>query len=130
MISAPVNDPIDPAILVYGDCVLKADADGVPHRWYDGEILPGQVFAWEPDLPHARELLVVTRVGGPPPPGQVIEHARGTAIFPPPLGVLIWSRRFDGERFGTTASFAREVYNDEERFREAVVPTLMRDVAP
>lgn len=28
-------------------------------RPYEGEITPGDVFAWEPDLPYARELVVV-----------------------------------------------------------------------
>ena len=33
-------------------------------RPYMGPIEPGEVFAWEPDLPYARELCVVTRLTG------------------------------------------------------------------
>ena len=31
---------------------------------YAGSIYPGDVFAWEPDLPYARELVVVVRLAG------------------------------------------------------------------
>lgn len=128
MNNAAMRPAIDPSLLAYDATTLKPDPDGRPYRWYDGDIRPGQVFAWEPDLPHARELLVVTRVGGPPPADVTVEHARGTAYFPAPLGLLIWSRPFEA---GQSASApAREVYNDEDRFREAVVPTLFKDVTP
>ncbi len=74
-------------------------------RWYGGEIEPGMVFAWEPDLPHARELVVVTRITGSP---------RRPAI---------WTRPILGSRDD-------EVWNEISRFREAVVPTNMKPHEP
>lgn len=72
-------------------------------RPYSGAIKPGDVFAWEPDLPHARELLVVTRI---------VDETHRT---------LVWTRHIDGDE---------EVYNDIDRFREAVVPTILNPHSP
>lgn len=47
-------------------------------RLYRGPIEPGIVFAWELDLPHARELCIVVRLGPPPPPEIIdVPGARG-----------------------------------------------------
>lgn len=84
------------------------------------------MFAWEPDLPHAQELVVVTRLSGPGRDAE-IKHACGTAIISGGHDLRIWTRRLSGERFWTADGAARtEVWNDESRFREAVVPTIMR----
>lgn len=64
---------------------------------YDGPIAVGAVFAWEPDLPHARELLIVTRIDG---------DSRCC---------VIWTKPLTRDRAHT--------WNDESRFREAVYPT-------
>lgn len=116
MVTLPDRPAIDRAVLDFGGCTLR-DTDDGPMRWFAGDIRPGQVFAWEPDLPHARELLVVTRVGDPPP-DTVVRHARGVAVLSGGRGPMVWARPIDG---------TREYYNDEDRFREAVVPTTMRD---
>jgi hypothetical protein len=89
-------------------------------RPYRGDIRPGDVFAWEPDLPHARELCVVTRLTGPRE-DEVIRHARGTAVICGTGEPLVWSRPLDGDD---------EWWNTESRFREAVVPTLFRPHPP
>lgn len=78
--SLPIRPIIPEAVLVRGE------------RPYPGDINPGDVFAWEPDLPYARELVVVTFVDK----------------------LRIGTRPLDGDR---------EVFNDIDRFREAVVQT-------
>lgn len=60
-----------------------------------GDIEVGEVFAWEPDLPGACELVVVTEAAG----GRV------------------YSRRLDG------VPPVLVLWNDESRFREACVRT-------
>lgn len=86
-------------------------------RPYNGEIRPGDIFAWEPDLPYARELLIVTEISEPPPPLE-IRHARGIAHISCGSGLQIWTVPFpDG---------GREINNDISRFREAVIPTLFK----
>lgn len=85
-------------------------------RPYKGRINPGDVFAWEPDLPHARELVVVTRISTPDN-DKVIVHARGSAVISGGHEQRIWTRSIDGDD---------EFWNDESRFREAVVPTLFK----
>jgi hypothetical protein len=67
----------------------------------EGPIGLGEVFAWEPHLPWARELIVVTRIEEPPGDERVIY----TRPFP---------------------SYGTENGNDEGRFREAVVRTWFR----
>jgi hypothetical protein len=73
-------------------------------RWYAGPIEPGEIYAWEPDLPHARQLMLVTRVANRAPDEP--------AIWCAPIA--------DGQ-----AQHDKAVWNDESRFREAVVPTIM-----
>lgn len=73
-------------------------------RPYDGPVKPGDVFAWEPDIETARELLVVTRITKEP-------------SFPDPYEERVFTRPIDG---------GKEVWNSMSRFREAVVPTLFR----
>lgn len=67
-------------------------------RPYKGLIEPGSIFAWEPDLPHARCFCLVTKV--------VKREGDET---------LIYTRDIKG---------SGEYYNEESRFREAVYPTL------
>lgn len=71
-------------------------------RMHEGDLVGpielGEVFAWEPHLPWARELVVVTRIEEPPGDERVI-YARP---FP---------------------SYGAENGNDEGRFRAAVVRT-------
>lgn len=86
MSSLPIRPAIAPAFII---------RDRRPLR---GPIKPGHIFAWEPDIPHARELVVVTRVEGDS------DDAR------------IWSRPIDGDN---------EVWNTVDRFREAAYATIM-----
>jgi hypothetical protein len=58
-----------------------------------GDIGIGEVFAWEPDLPFARELLIVSRI--------VERKGRKRVIY-------TWDM-----------NYTREVCNDERRFRDA-----------
>lgn len=88
-------------------------------RPYKGAIGVGDVFAWEPDLPHARELCVVTRITGPLEP-EAITHSRGTAVLFRGSETTILTRPLGG---------GKEVWNDESRFREAVVLTIFRPMA-
>lgn len=66
------------------------------HEPYAGEIKVGDEFMWEPDLPHAREPIVVTK----------IDETQN--------GRIIWSQ--------STRPSATPTWNEESRFREAVVP--------
>jgi hypothetical protein len=65
-------------------------------RPYTGEIEVGAIYAWEPDLPHARQLCIVSKV----------------------QGGIVWTFDFPEQRL--------EVWNEESRFRGAVVPTLYK----
>ena len=65
-------------------------------RPYAGVITPGDVFAWEPDFPHARELCVVVKI----------------------TETAVWTRPIE--------SFSPVYGNDISRFREAVVPTIFK----
>lgn len=89
--SLPIKPMIAEAVLCRGE------------RPYKGAIEPGDIFAWEPDLPHARELVVVTRV----------EWCIGPGLYE----ARIWARDIDSNN---------EHWNPEEMFRQAVVPTHMR----
>lgn len=64
--------------------------------YYDGPIEPGMGFIWEPTLPHARALLIVTHVDDK----------------------MVFSL---GEWQGVNLHPEDENYNEVERFREAVV---------
>jgi hypothetical protein len=66
-------------------------------RPLEGEIVPGEVFAWEPDLPWARELVIVRRV-----------YERGGTT---------WIEAWDMD-------YTRTVQNEEGRFREAAYRTM------
>lgn len=99
--------PIKPAI---PEAVLRRGS-----RPYLGKISVGKIFAWEPDLPHARELCVVTRLAEPEEPLRV-KHRTGTALLSRGTEPQVWSRQYpDG---------GEEYNNDISRFREAVVPTI------
>lgn len=89
----PIKPEIPRAVLARGE------------RPYSGEILPGEIFAWEPEMPHARELCIITKV-----------IAR-TGNEP-----LVYTRDFPGRR--------QEVRNELSRFREAVVPTVFNRQSP
>lgn len=99
-------------------------------RPYEGPIEVGMVFAWEPDLPHARELLVVTRIGGPLAP-LVANHGAGSAVIfrGDDDERKIWSTFFGEDPMPWRRGQDREVWNDESRFREAVVPTIYKPMA-
>ena len=86
-------------------------------KQYNGPIEPGMVFAWEPDLPHARELCVVTKIGDALPP-LTVAHSTGKATIYRGDGQMIYSRsiQLNGD----------EVYNEISRFREAVHATNYR----
>lgn len=66
-------------------------------RPYAGGISAGDIFAWEPDLPRARELVIVTRI--------TVDNYDEKIYMRPIYG-------------------GKEYWNDADRFREAVVPTL------
>jgi len=71
---------------------------------YMGEIERGMIFAWEPDEPKARELIIVIRVD------------RGDETY-------VWSRPLSDKH-------ARATWASEGRFREAVVETLYKPQNP
>jgi hypothetical protein len=66
-----------------------------------GQIEPGEVFAWEPDLPHARELVIVRRV-------YTVRKGEHWAES--------WVETWDMD-------YAQSHHNEESRFREAAVRT-------
>lgn len=115
----PAKPPISPVLLV-------PHGDGP----YEGAIRPGDVFAWEPDLPHARELLVVScveRAAYMPeyasPAGEPLAPETPGGIFTE----IVWCRRLDG---GTFAGGRDQVGNPIDRFREAVVATMFKPQPP
>lgn len=66
-----------------------------------GDIRRGMILAWEPDLPTARELVIVTKVRGD----------------------FVWVRNLDDK-------YGRSYMNDESRVREACWPTRFKDQEP
>ena len=85
------------------------------HRPLRGEVKVGEGYAWEPALPHARELVVVMELT---PAGHVavvrVAHACGEAFITERRGAGVWTVPIDGGRL---------VWNDMARFREACVRT-------
>lgn len=80
-----------------GEAILRRHGKG-PLK---GPITPGEVFAWEPDLPHARELCIVRRI-------YPVQKAPGWTE--------IWVEAWDMD-------YAHTFNNEEARFREACVRT-------
>ncbi len=120
---------------------LKGD-DGELHAHYEGDLHVGQVFAWEPDIPTARMLVIICAITGPGE-DEVINHDRGVAIISGGHETRIWTLALDSpmrrcpERWraamqhaGGTYVSGAPVWNDESRFREAVTPTLFSDQLP
>ena len=131
--------PIDPVVLDYRDLEYRKDDDGNACHFYSGPLRVGMVFAWEPDLPHARELLIIVGICDPKEPLEV-KHSRGVAFISRGNETQIWSMPLDsphrGEPFTGRVSPLPYLWdrgavpNDEGRFREAVIPTLVKDQTP
>lgn len=66
-----------------------------------GDIRRGMILAWEPDMPHARELVIVTKVDGD----------------------AVWIRNLDNRR-------GRSYLIDEWRVRHSCWPTRFKDQEP
>ena len=73
---------------------------------YQGEIRVGDLFVWEPDLSHAREDVIVVRI-------DTYENDESK----------IWTRSHLRRMH---LYFNPTVWNDESRFREAVVPSQFK----
>jgi hypothetical protein len=84
---------------------------------YQGLIDPGMIFAWEPDLPYARELIIVVAITKALPP-IVVEHGRGTAFISQGDDDVIWTSRVD--------DLSKKTWNYFSQFREAVVATRLK----
>ena len=115
----PDKPAIENAVLNWEGCCLTSESQGAI-RWYPGEIRLGMVFAWEPNLPYARELCVVTGISGPMEP-ITFNHARGVAVISRSNETTIYTRPLGDLN-------KEEVWNEESRFREAVVPTIINDM--
>ena len=97
---------------------------------YTGNIRVGQVFAWNPDIPEARVLIVVTRItGGAAVGNRIVKHSSGVAVLMHPMTPgnqgIIWCRTLDKPEHGTND---KEFWNEESHFRESVYPTRFRDM--
>lgn len=108
-----------------GVVYLKQD-DGDLHRQYEGPIEVGMIFAWEPDVPTARQLAVVCEI-----------------TTPADDEIRIWTMGLDSpmreqpERWKAAMRHVSShlfegapTWNDESRFREAVVPTMFNPQMP
>lgn len=95
-------------------------------RQYEGPIEVGMVFAWEPDLPWARELIVVCEIVEPDDDER--------RIWTMPIDSPMRGKRTRWEaamRHVAPYLFAgAPVWNDEGRFREAAVPTIFNPQTP
>lgn len=89
---------------------------------YQGEIKVGMKFLWEPFIPHATEHCIVTRITGPGE-DEKIAVPGSTCILSGGHERRIWTRSWVSSKPVTNGGdyTAREVYNDEGRFREAVI---------
>lgn len=91
---------------------------------YSGPIEPGMTFLWEPFLPHATVHVKVTRVTGPGD-DEKIEIAESTCILSGGHEQRIWTRSWGRRYLGNTRTDGDydgdEVWNEESRFREAVI---------
>ena len=100
----------------------EVELDRTRGRPYDGPIEVGQIFAWEPDIPTARCLCIVSRIELEPPPPMIVHHAQGTAVLSNGFGPVIWTWDFPDR--------TKECWNNEDSFREAVVPTKFKPHTP
>lgn len=102
----PIKAPIQEEMLIRHEGLLE------------GDIAVGEVFAWEPDLPHARELCVVTSLtAGDHLKQMTVEHGRGTAFLAAERGEGVRTRPLNG---------GDEHWNKLSRFREACVRTRFK----
>ena len=80
-----------------------------------GPIAIGEVFAWEPDLPHARELVVVVELTGKSHRVETtVKHPLGTAVIAAESGAGVRTRALNGNKL---------CWNDMSRFLEAATRT-------
>lgn len=129
---APVSFVISPKPLIpevylnrRGVVWLKGDDEKL-HSHYEGDLHVGQVFAWEPDIPTARELVIICSI--------TERELDERAIWTLSLDSVMRGQRERWEkamRHVARSMFAgAPVWNDESRFREAVTPTLFNDQLP
>ncbi len=86
----------------------------------EGPISVGEVFAWEPDLPHARELIVVVEITDDTHRIEsTVSHDRGLAIITVENGAGVRSRSLSG---------GPVCWNDMSRFREAAMRTKYQNM--
>jgi hypothetical protein len=86
-----------------------------------GDIAVGEVLAWEPDIPTARELIVVTGLTGPDHLKQIeVPHGGGLAVLTVRRGEGVFTRPMGRD--------APVCWSDISRFREACMRTLYKPV--
>ena len=136
----PELPPIPESVINWKGVEWRKDEDDIRNRyhWYAGPIEPGMIFAWEPDLPHARQLLIVCCLGEPLAP-LVVKHPAGVAYLSRGSEQQVWTRTLDspsrGKPFVAPSEIEimrlrQEYPNNIDRFREAVVPTIMARQIP
>ena len=76
------------------------------NRPYDGDIKVGDLFTWEPGLSHAEEEIIVVRIDDRPNDERII-----------------WCR---SSLRPMHMYFNKTVWNEESRFREAVIPSQFK----
>ncbi len=119
---------IDPAVL---DMSPKLYRMKYGERYYVGPIRIGQVFAWRPELPRARELVIVTEITIPGDPdheatAKTLQFRDSRVQFPPSMDDLIWTTALDRAH----PDYGRgPFHNTEDNFRAAVQATIFKDMA-
>jgi len=121
----PILPPIPAAYIDWSGIEWRKNEDDggrTRYHWYTGPIEVGMIFAWEPDLPHAQELLIVVKIDE--------ETVRAEK--------QIWTMPLDSPYRGKpwTPHVAPQLFEgkplpqDEGRFREAIVTTYFKPQTP
>ncbi len=118
---------IDPAVLDLNPDLYRCGGG----RYYVGPIRVGQIFAWCPELPRARELVIVTKITTPGDPeheatAKSMQFRGVRVLFPPSMDDLIWTKALDRSH----PYYGRgPFHNTEDHFRSSVQATLYKDMA-
>lgn len=96
---------------------------------YTGPIRIGQVFAWSPDIPEARLLIIVTHIGTDSA-DRLFLHSSGVAELSSHQSKsssdgIIWSRPLHKPENGMRDD---EYWNEEDHFRHSVFDTRFRSM--
>jgi hypothetical protein len=105
---------------------LRLEGEKGLTRTYEGPIEVGMVFAWEPDIPTARQLCVVCEITEP----ENDERRIWTMDLDSPMRGRPDRWRPMMRHIAAYLFAGAPTWNEEGHFRHAVVPTMLRPQEP